>query len=133
MTPDYPKCLDLSEKILTEKSKDLKVASWLCFALFRTEKIQGLKDGLNIIYHLMNKYENKLFPENEAHRSKAIHFINSARFYKLVEREEINKSNAKDIIEAEKLLNQIEELGKKLFSRKSARFKIIVGSCSVTC
>ncbi len=115
MKPDYAKCLDLSEKILTEKSKDLKVASWLCFALFRTEKIQGLKDGLNIIYHLMNKYENKLFPENEVHRSKAIQFINSARFYKLVEREEIIKSNAKDIVEAEKILNQIEELGKKLF------------------
>lgn len=126
MTPDYQKCLDLSEKILTEKSKDLKVASWLCFALFRTEKIQGLKDGLNIIYHLMNKYENKLFPENEVHRSKAIQFINSGRFYKLVEREGINKSNANDIIEAEKILNQIEELGKKLFSENPPVLKSLL-------
>jgi type VI secretion system protein VasJ len=124
--PDYQKCIELADVILREKSKDVKVASWLCFALFRTEKIQGLKDGLNIIYQLLNKYENNLFPENTIHRSKAIQFINADRFYKLVEREQINKSNAKDVIEADEILNQIIELNKKLFPENTPVLKSIL-------
>ncbi len=113
--PDYKKCIEFSEIILKEKSKDIKVAAWLSFALFRTEKIKGLKDGLNIIYQLLKKYENDLFPANPLHRSKAIQFINTSRFFKLVEKEDINRSNAADIIEAEKILIQIVSECQKLF------------------
>ncbi len=113
--PDYRKCIELSDIILKERSKDLKVATWLCFALFRTEKIKGLKDGLDIIYHLLMKYGNELYPENELHRSKALQFLNTARFYKLVEKEKITGSNANDIIESGEILNKITEESKKLF------------------
>jgi len=113
--PDYKKCIELSEIILKEKSKDIKVAVWLCFALFRTEKIKGLRDGLNIIYNLLKKYENSLFPANPLHRSKALQFINTSRFFKLVEKEDINLSNASDIIEAEKVLTQIISECQRLF------------------
>ena len=34
--PDYKNWIDLSDVILKEKSKDIKVATWLCFALYRT-------------------------------------------------------------------------------------------------
>jgi hypothetical protein len=87
----------------------------LSFALFRTEKIKGLKDGLNIIYHLLIKYGNELFPNNAIHRSKALQFLNTTRFFKLVEKEEITKSNANDIIEADSTLTQIINESKKLF------------------
>ena len=114
-TPDYKKCIEYSGFVLKEKSKDIKVACWFCFALFRTEKIKGLKDGLNIIYNLLIKYGNDLYPVNHIHRSKALQFLNTARFFKLVEKEEIDKSNAKDIIEAGETLNNIIEQSKKLF------------------
>ncbi len=114
-TPDYKKCIEFSGFILKEKSKDIKVACWFCFALFRTEKIKGLKDGLNIIYNLLLKYSNDLYPVNHIHRSKALQFLNTARFFKLVEKEEINKSNAEDMIEAGETLNKIIEQSKKLF------------------
>jgi len=113
--PDYKKCIELSEIILKEKSKDIKVAAWLSFALFRTEKIKGLKDGLSIMLNLLKKYENNLFPANPLHRSKAIQFINTSRFFKLVEKEDINRSNAADIIEAEKVLTQIISECQRLF------------------
>lgn len=114
-TPDYKKCIELCDIILKEKSKDIKVSCWLCFALFRTEKIKGLKNGLNILYYLLNKFENNLFPPNESHRSKAIQFLNTPRFFKLIERETIDKSNADDIIEADKILSQIIIENEKLF------------------
>ncbi len=114
--PDYRKCIDLSSTILKEKSKDLKVASWLCFALFRTEKIKGLRDGLDLIRHLLIKYGNDLYPDNDLHRSKALQFLNTARFYKLLEREEIDKSNSEIILESADILNQIINESKKLFT-----------------
>jgi len=113
--PDYKKCIEYSDLILKEKSKDIKVAAWLCFALFRTEKVKGLKNGLNLIYHLLAKYGNDLYPVNHVHRSKALQFLNTARFFKLVEKEEINRANAADIIESEEILNKIIEESKKLF------------------
>jgi type VI secretion system protein VasJ len=115
-TPDYKKCIEFADIVLQEKSKDIKVATWLCFSLFRTEKIKGLRDGLDIIYQLLIKFENNLFPENIIHRGKALQFLNSTRFYKLVEREEINKANANYIIEADKILSQIIEVSTKQFA-----------------
>jgi len=124
-SPDYEKCIELANVILKEQSKDIKVATWLCFALFRTDKIKGLRDGLNIIHHLLNKFENNLFPSNNVHRSKAIQFLNSSRFYKLVERENINSSNSNELIEAEKILSQIIEESKKLFPENVPVLKAI--------
>jgi type VI secretion system protein VasJ len=105
--PDYKKCIEFCEIILKEKSKDIKAAAWLCFALFRTEKIRGLKDGLAIILELLKRYEQSLFPANNIHRSKALQFLNSSRVFKLVENEAITKANADDITEANKILNEI--------------------------
>ena len=114
-TPDYKKCIELSAVILKEKSKDIKIATWLCFAMFRTEKIKGYVNGLKIIYHLLKRYENKLYPTNENYRSKALQFLNQSRFYKLIEREKLNSSNAKDYIEADIILKGIVEECAKLF------------------
>jgi type VI secretion system protein VasJ len=114
-SPDYKKCIEFAGIILKERSKDIKVATWLCFALFRTEKIKGLHDGLDIIYQLMNKFGSDLHPSNIQHRSKAIQFINTSRFYKLVEREKITAANATNILESEKIIAQIIEECKKLF------------------
>ena len=107
--PDYKNWVELSEIILIQKSKDIKVASWLCFAFYRTEKIKGFKDGLTLVYHLLKKFGNDLYPANPLHKSKAIQFLSTARVTKLIEREEINKSNADDIISINELLNLIKK------------------------
>ena len=125
-SPDYKKCIELSAVILKEKSKDIKIATWLCFALFRTEKIKGLVNGLKIIYHLLKKYENNLYPANPNYRSKAIQFLNQPRFYKLVEKESVSTSNAKDFIEADIVLNSIIAECSQLFPKNVPVLKFIV-------
>jgi type VI secretion system protein VasJ len=105
--PDYKKCIEYGAVVLKEKSKDLKVAAWLCFALFRVEKLTGLRDGLAIILHLLKKYEKNLFPANDAHRSKSLQFLNSTRVVKLIEAEPVNASNADLVIEADIILADI--------------------------
>jgi type VI secretion system protein VasJ len=105
--PDYNVCINLSSDILKEKSKDLRVASWMCFALYRHESMKGLKDGITLILELLKNYSDKLFPENPLHRSKALQFLNSSRFVKLLERENINREIAPYIIEIEDLFKQL--------------------------
>lgn len=112
--PDYKNWIELSDIILKEKSKDIKIAAWLSFALYRTEKIKGFKNGLILVYHLLKKFGSELFPENELHKNKAIQFLNTSRVTKLLEREEINKTNAADIIVIGDLLNLITEECEKL-------------------
>ena len=87
--PDYKNWIDLSNTILKEKSKDIKVASWLCFALYRTERLKGFRNGLEIVYHLLKKFGSDLFPQNNVQRSKAIQFLSTSRVTKLIERDGI--------------------------------------------
>ena len=116
--PDYKSWIELSQNILTEKSKDVKVAVWLCFAFYRAENITGLKKGLNLILQLLKKFGNDLYPPDPLHRSKAIQFISTGRVIKLLEKEDINRTNARDIIDAGQLLNEINNECEKLFSDK---------------
>lgn len=105
--PDYKNWIELSEIILKEKSKDLKVACWLCFAFYRAENLKGFKDGLILVNQLLKKFGNDLFPLNPLHKNKAIQFLNTSRVTKLLEREDINKSNAEDVFQIGELLTQI--------------------------
>lgn len=113
--PDYKNWIELSEIILKEKSKDIKVASWLCFALYRTENIKGFKEGLILVNELLKRYGNDLFPANPVLKNKAIQFLNTGRVTKLLEREEINKANADDALQIKELLTQILTECEKLF------------------
>lgn len=105
--PDYKNWIELSEVILKEKSKDIKVASWLCFAFYRTENLKGFRDGLILVNELLKKFGNDLFPANPALKNKAIQFLNTSRVTKLLEREEINKANADFVLQIGELVTQI--------------------------
>ena len=94
--------------------------------MFRTEKIKGLVNGFKIIYHLLKKYENNLYPANPNYRSKAIQFLNQPRFYKLVEKESVSTANAKDFIEADIVLKCIIAECSKLFPENAPVLKFIV-------
>jgi type VI secretion system protein VasJ len=113
--PDYNVCLELSKSILMKKSKDLRVASWLTFSWYRTDKIPGLLNGLILILELMKKFGDKLFPENPAHRNKALLYLNTGRFVKLLEQEPITPQTAPLTLELEKALKQLQEEAKKQF------------------
>ncbi len=105
--PNYKNWIDLSEIILKEKSKDIKVASWMCFALYRSEQLKGFRNGLEIVYHLLKNFGNDLFPDKISHKSKAIQFLSTSRVTKLLERDQINKTNAPEIISINELISLI--------------------------
>ncbi|MEO8232927.1 MAG: type VI secretion system domain-containing protein [Ignavibacteriota bacterium] len=121
--PDYKNWIELSDKILKEKSKDIKVASWLCFALYRSEQLKGFKNGLEILYHLIKKFGNDLFPLSPVHKSKAIQFLNTSRVTKLIEREDINKSNSETLKKIGELLTLISSECEKLLPQNIPTLK----------
>jgi type VI secretion system protein VasJ len=116
VNPDYEVCIDLASEILKEKSKDVRVAVWLCFSWFRSDKIEGLNNGLVLLLELLKRYGDKLFPANPVHRSKALHFLSTARFVKLLEREKVDKNNAQAILFMDTVFQQLTAESKMQFS-----------------
>lgn len=116
ISPDYKVCVDLASEILKDKSKDVRVAVWLCFSWFRSDKIEGLNNGLVLLLELLKKCSDKLFPANPVYRSKALHFLSTARFVKLLEREKVEKDNAQAILVMDSVFQQLIAESKKQFA-----------------
>jgi type VI secretion system protein VasJ len=130
VTPDYKVCIDLASEILREISKDLRVASWLCLAWYRTDKLPGLANGIILMLELLKAYKEDLFPKKPAHKSKAIQYIDTSRFVKLVERETIDAGVAPTVVELESLLKQLADEGKKQFPENVPDLKELTGIIS---
>lgn len=58
----WKQIIETGTDILRNKSKDLTVASWFCFALLKEAELEGLAVGLNIYYDLLDNYWESLFP-----------------------------------------------------------------------
>lgn len=61
--PDWQSVIDDGTTILVNKTKDLRVASWLSEALLRDHHISGLRDGLTLCKGLCDQYWDTLHPE----------------------------------------------------------------------
>ena len=59
---DWQQVATLSETILSTKSKDLLVASYLTGALLQTRDLPGLLDGLRVVGGMLETYWDTLFP-----------------------------------------------------------------------
>jgi type VI secretion system protein VasJ len=60
--PDYQLIRQTASRVLSEKSKDIRVASYLCFALWQQESFAGLAEGLSAIEILVRDFWEGLFP-----------------------------------------------------------------------
>jgi type VI secretion system protein VasJ len=124
-SPNYKVAIELASSILQEKSKDLRVASWLCFAWYRDEKIPGLKNGLLLLFELLNTFRDKLYPENIVHRAKALQLLNSSRFVKILEKEEPKKEDAPLILDIGTILDQLIAVSAEQFPENPPDLKAL--------
>ena len=53
---DYPLALKLCKDALAKRGKDLQIAGWLAEALLKLEGFAGLRQGLQLIYRLLDTY-----------------------------------------------------------------------------
>src|SRR5580700_8554680 len=61
----WPKVINQALTVLSSKSKDLWVASWLIEGLVREEGFPGLRDGFRLVRELSEKYWENLYPPLE--------------------------------------------------------------------
>jgi len=115
VSPDYKTASDLATEILKTKSKDLRVASWLCFAWFRNDRIPGLLDGLTLLRELLQLFGPKLFPSSTAYKAKSLQFLNSNRFVKLIEAEKTAKETAPACVGLSSAYQRFQEECRKSF------------------
>lgn len=77
-TVDWNRVNELSVSILTDFSKDLMVAAFLCQSLLIKEGYSGLSTGLKVLVDITEKYWECLFPPIKRMRARAsCHLINS--------------------------------------------------------
>src|SRR5579863_4238311 len=55
-TANWPLVLKLTQETLATSSKDLQLAAYLTEALLQTERFAGLRQGLDLIYRLLNEF-----------------------------------------------------------------------------
>ncbi|WP_375139742.1 type VI secretion system protein TssA [Pseudomonas sp. L13] len=60
--PDWQKISEISECILREHSKDLRVAAWLAWALYQRDSVAGLLAGLGVLRDLCEHHWAQVYP-----------------------------------------------------------------------
>jgi len=67
---DWKKVVNLASEILSEKSKDLLITSYLAVGLIHTLKMEGLGIGLKIYIDLVNQFWENLYPKKKRMRGR---------------------------------------------------------------
>ncbi|WP_439851378.1 type VI secretion system protein TssA [Pseudomonas syringae] len=109
---DWPKIREDSEHILVSQSKDLRVASWLAWALYECESFVGLVAGLGLIHYLCECHWQVLHPRKLRTRSAAVAWL-ILRLEKVLV-EDVSITN--QLIVFQQLANHLDKLD-NLFER----------------
>ncbi|MEH6492436.1 type VI secretion system protein TssA [Halopseudomonas sp.] len=73
--PDWETVHEGSVAILTSQSKDLRVATWLCWSLLETKGTAGLCSGLQMLGDLCDRHWPELHPRKERTRIAALNWL----------------------------------------------------------
>src|SRR5690606_42028094 len=69
--PDWTRIVEQGEQLLQSQSKDLRVACWLAWALYRTNGTEGLQAGLALLRNQLDHWD-ALHPRKPRTRSAAL-------------------------------------------------------------
>ena len=113
---DYTKCLKLAQEILQNHSKHLRVAVWLFITWFRTEKLEGFKNGIQLLLELIKKYGADLYPADIKQKSRALQLLNTETRLKLIGKEKATQQNARILKDIGRLYSELVEASGTLLS-----------------
>lgn len=72
---DWPKVIELSVKLLTTQSKDIRVLCWFTWALFKKDSFEGLQVGLHITNTLIEKNWADIYPTKQRTRVSSFDWL----------------------------------------------------------
>lgn len=108
--PDYQRIRQTAAAILAEKSKDIRIASYLCYALWQLEKFNGLAEGLSAIEILLREFWEGLYPGKNrlAARKGALDFL-AARLDENVAYVQVREADRSPLERAQTTLKNLQE------------------------
>lgn len=69
----------LAEKLLTTTAKDIRVATYYCWAKLHREGEQGLAEGLELLAGLLERFDTQLHPQRDRSRKAALEWLAGSR------------------------------------------------------
>ena len=69
----------LAEKLLTTTAKDIRVATYYCWAKLHREGEGGLSDSLELLAGLLERFGDQLHPQRDSSRKAALEWLASSR------------------------------------------------------
>ncbi|NVZ22027.1 type VI secretion system protein TssA [Pseudomonas costantinii] len=73
--PDWQKVSEISEQLLREHSKDMRVAVWMAWALYQRDSFPGLLAGLGVLLHLCEHHWAIVYPTKSRTRGAAFGWL----------------------------------------------------------
>jgi type VI secretion system protein VasJ len=113
-TVDWGEVVRAGTVIITQKSKDLSVAIWLCMGLFQQQGYKGLNIGLEICLNFVDKFWETMYPPLKRIRGRSGLFIwLASRITPLITGKEPSANEAEVVqssaVLIEKLVQMIDE------------------------
>ncbi|MNY96735.1 hypothetical protein D3C78_132390 [compost metagenome] len=69
----------LAEKLLTTTAKDIRIATYYCWARLHQDGETGFAEGLELLAGLLQRYGMQLHPQRERSRKAALEWLSSSR------------------------------------------------------
>lgn len=83
----------LSEQLLKEQAKDLRVGAYYAYAKLRDEGLAGFSDGLELICGLLSSFGNEVWPKKPQQRYTALSWLMGNRTLDVLETLEIDNED----------------------------------------
>lgn len=105
----------LAEKLLTGTAKDIRVATYYCWAKLRRGGEQGLAEGLELLAGLLERFGAQLHPQRDRSRKAALEWLGGSRMtdslslYPEVVRENAERTTGALLLIAQLTENEPEE------------------------
>lgn len=72
---NWPKVIDLTCDLLKTRTKDLQILAWLTEALFASQGLPGLINGVNITIDVSKRFWTSIFPAEDANSRRLMPFF----------------------------------------------------------
>ncbi|MEK7397553.1 MAG: type VI secretion system protein TssA [Candidatus Poribacteria bacterium] len=120
VTVNWGEVVRAGTAILTQKSKDISVAIWLCMGLYQTQGYSGLSVGIEICNNIIDRFWEVLYPPLKRIRGRAapITWL-SMRLTPLVTEKAPKDNEAEAVISCAKNIEKLVELSDAKFGDNS--------------
>jgi type VI secretion system protein VasJ len=122
---NYPQCMAWAQEILQTRSKHLRVAIWLLISWFRTENLNGFRNGLQLIVEMMKKYGEQIFPADQKQKSRILQSLNTDTRIKLIDKVKADQQNIDIILEIGQIFTSLKEQSRILFPDAPSKLNAI--------